>query len=131
MAEGFEELYLTGGEPFALADIAAILEYASERLPTVCLTNAMLFSGRRRGEALRGLQGRANLILQTSIDGARPETHDRWRGDGTWARAMDGLTLARSLGIRVRVAMTETPDNAGEADALSPKPQNPKTPIIR
>ena len=116
--EGFEELYLTGGEPFALPDIAAILEYAADRLPTVCLTNAMLFSGRRRGEALRGLQGRANLILQTSIDGARPETHDRWRGDGSWARAMDGLALARSLGIRVRVAMTETPDNDGEAAAL-------------
>ena len=118
VSEGFEELYLTGGEPFVEPEIAAILEYASARLPTVCLTNAMLFSGRRRGEALRGLQGRANLILQTSIDGARPETHDRWRGTGSWARAMDGLELARSLGIRVRVAMTETPDNAGEAAAL-------------
>ncbi len=117
--EGFEELYLTGGEPFALSEIAAILEYASARLPTVCLTNAMLFAGGgRRGDALRGLRGCPNLILQTSIDGARAETHDHWRGPGSWARAMRGLELAVALGLHVRVAMTETPENAGEAAAL-------------
>ncbi len=31
---------------------------------------------------------------------------------------MDGLRLARSLGLPVRVAMTETPENRGEADDL-------------
>ncbi|MGI8802718.1 MAG: radical SAM protein [Solirubrobacteraceae bacterium] len=117
VAEGFEELYLTGGEPFVEPDIAAMLAYASGRLPTVCLTNAMLFGGRRE-TALRSLEGRPNLILQTSIDGARPETHDHWRGQGSWARAMAGLELARSLGLHVRVAMTETPENTGEVDEL-------------
>jgi predicted phosphodiesterase/uncharacterized Fe-S cluster-containing radical SAM superfamily protein len=118
VAEGFEELYLTGGEPFVLPDIAAMLEYASERLPTVCLTNAMLFTG-RRAASLRRLRDRPNLTLQTSIDGARAETHDHWRGAGSWARAMDGLELARAEGIHVRVAMTETDRNAGEAGALA------------
>lgn len=116
--ECFEELYLTGGEPFIEPEIAAILEYASDRLPTVCLTNAMLFNGRRRAAALRRLQGRPNLILQTSIDGAWAATHDHWRGGGSWARAMDGLERARALGIRVRVAMTETPENTGEVGEL-------------
>ncbi len=119
VGEGFTELYLTGGEPFALPEIGAILVYAAARLPTVCLTNAMLFDTGRRARVLEGLCGLENLILQTSLDGARPETHDRWRGAGSWARALAGLERARALGLRVRVAMTETPENAGEAPALA------------
>ena len=115
--EGFSELYLTGGEPFAHPRIVELVEYASDRLPTVVLTNAMLFTGRRRAELAR-LAGRANLTLQSSIDGARAATHDRWRGTGSWARAMGGLRHAAELGLALRVAMTQTPDNAGEADAL-------------
>ena len=108
--EGFAELYVTGGEPFVEPDIVAMLEYASDRLPTVVLTNAMLFSGRRRAELAR-LAGRANLVLQSSVDGARPATHDAWRGAGSWAKAMEGLAYARELGLPLRVAMTETPEN--------------------
>ena len=117
VAEGFEELYVTGGEPFVEPDIVAMLEYASERLPTVVLTNAMLFTGRRRRD-LRRLAERPNLVLQSSVDGARPETHDRWRGVGSWAKAMEGIRFARGLGLPIRVAMTETPDNRDEVDDL-------------
>jgi pyruvate-formate lyase-activating enzyme/predicted phosphodiesterase len=117
VAEGFRELYVTGGEPFVHADIVAMAEYASERLPTVVLTNAMLFSG-RRGRELRRLAARPDLVLQSSLDGARPETHDRWRGAGSWARAMDGIRYARELGLPMRVAMTETPANRGEVEEL-------------
>ncbi len=115
--EGFTEVYLTGGEPFVHPDIVAMLEYASDRLDTVVLTNAMLFTG-RRGEELRGLAGRERLVLQSSLDGARPETHDRWRGAGSWSTAMRGIAYARELGIAVRVAMTETPDNGDEVEDL-------------
>jgi pyruvate-formate lyase-activating enzyme/predicted phosphodiesterase len=115
--EGFAELYVTGGEPFVEPDIVAMLEYASDRLPTVVLTNAMLFTGRRREELAR-LAGRANLVLQSSVDGARPETHDAWRGAGSWAKAMEGLAYARELGLPLRVAMTETPENRDEVPQL-------------
>ena len=118
LEEGFGELYVTGGEPFVHPDAAAMLDYAAERLPTVVLTNAMLFSGRRRRE-LEQLAGRGrDLVLQSSLDGARPETHDRWRGEGSWQRAIDGLRYARTLGLSLRVAMTETPDNRDEVAEL-------------
>jgi diadenosine tetraphosphatase ApaH/serine/threonine PP2A family protein phosphatase/pyruvate-formate lyase-activating enzyme len=116
--EGFEELYVTGGEPFIEPAIVPMLEYASERLETVCLTNAMLFLHGRRRRELERLAGRAHLTLQSSIDGASAETHDRHRGAGSWAKAMDGIALARELGLPVRVAMTETPENGGEAAPL-------------
>ncbi len=117
VAEGFEELYVTGGEPFVHPEIEAMLEYAAERLDTVVLTNAMLFAGRRRG-ALERLATLPRLTLQSSVDGARAETHDRWRGAGSWARAMEGLALAAELGLPLRVAMTETPDNRDEVEEL-------------
>ncbi|MEA2412523.1 MAG: hypothetical protein QOC77_3084, partial [Thermoleophilaceae bacterium] len=118
VAEGFEELYVTGGEPFVEPCIVDMLEYASDRLPTVVLTNAMLFaSGRRRAE-LERLAGRERLVLQTSLDGAHPETHDRFRGAGAWSRAMAGIEVGRSLGLPMRAAMTVTDANAGEVGAL-------------
>ncbi len=117
LAEGFEELYLTGGEPFVHPEIVDVVEYASDRMTTVVLTNAMLFTGRRRG-ALARLAGRERLTLQSSIDGARAETHDRWRGAGSWVKAMEGLRYAADLGVALRVAMTATPENADEIEEL-------------
>ena len=117
LSEGFEELYLTGGEPFVHPDVIEMIEYASDRMTTVVLTNAMLFTGRRRRDLAR-LAGRPALTVQSSIDGARPATHDRWRGAGSWVKAIDGLRYASGLGLALRVAMTSTPDNGEEVEEL-------------
>ncbi|HSH23892.1 MAG TPA: radical SAM protein [Acidimicrobiales bacterium] len=118
VAEGFTELYLTGGEPFLEPGIVDMIVDASDRLDTVVLTNAMLFKGRQLSE-LRRLAGRDRLVLQTSIDGARAETHDRNRGQGSWAKAMEGLAIGRELGLPMRVGLTETSENAHEIPALA------------
>lgn len=118
LREGFSELYVTGGEPFAHPQVFDMIEYASERMTTVVLTNAMLFTGRRRARLAR-LAGRPRLTLQSSIDGACARTHDRRRGAGSWAKAMDGLRHAADLGLALRVAMTQAPDDDNdEVDAL-------------
>lgn len=116
VTEGFTELYLTGGEPFLHPDPTAMFGYASARLPTVVLTNAMLLRGRRLASLAR-LAGQArhgNLTIQTSLDGACPHTHDTHRGVGSWTRTLDGIRKVTALGLPVRVAMTETPDNTAE-----------------
>lgn len=110
--EGFTEICLTGGEPFLHPDIMGLLDYASQRLPTVVLTNGMLLRGRRL-DGLASLAGRA-LTIQTSLDGAHPMTHDAHRGAGSWARTVEGIRQAAALGLPVRVAMTQTPENAAE-----------------
>ena len=117
LREGFTELYLTGGEPFVHPEVVEMIEYASDRMTTVVLTNAMLFTGRRRAELAR-LAGRPSLTLQSSVDGARAATHDAWRGAGSWAKAMDGIRYAAGLGLPLRVAMTATPDNRDEVAEL-------------
>ncbi|MGH3593960.1 MAG: radical SAM protein, partial [Pseudonocardiaceae bacterium] len=117
VAEGFTELYVTGGEPFLERDLVEMLLYATDQLDVVCLTNAMLYQGWRRTQ-LERLAGRKRLILQTSLDGAQPRFHDANRGPGAWAKAMEGLDLALSLGLPVRVGMTETPQNSAEIEPL-------------
>jgi pyruvate-formate lyase-activating enzyme/diadenosine tetraphosphatase ApaH/serine/threonine PP2A family protein phosphatase len=117
IGEGFREVYLTGGEPFLEPEIVAMLQYASDRLPTVVLTNAMLFMGRRRHELAR-LAGREGLVIQTSLDGAGAPTHDAWRGSGSFDRAIEGIAYVRELGLALRVAMTETPENRDDVEQL-------------
>ncbi|MDQ4011167.1 MAG: radical SAM protein [Actinomycetota bacterium] len=117
VVEGFTELYVTGGEPFLERDLVEMLLYATEQLDVVCLTNAMLYQGWRRTQ-LERLAGRQRLILQTSVDGAQAQFHDAHRGRGSWAKAMAGLDLALSLGLPVRVGMTETPQNSAQVEPL-------------
>ncbi len=117
VAEGFTELYVTGGEPFLEPDLVDMLLYATESLDVVCLTNGMLYQGYRR-EQLQRLAGRTRLTLQTSIDGSEARFHDIHRGHGSWVKAMAGLQTALSLGLPVRVGMTETPQNSGQIEPL-------------
>jgi MoaA/NifB/PqqE/SkfB family radical SAM enzyme len=113
---GFERVLFTGGEPLLLPDVYAMLAYAADRLPTTLLTNAML----ARGERLEQLAAvnHANLVVQVSLDGARAEHHDPYRGAGSWQRTVDGLRLLLARGFKVKLATTETPANCAHLDEL-------------
>ncbi len=99
LQEGFTELYLTGGEPMLHPDLPGMLSYALDRLPTVLLTNAMLLRGGRL-DRLRRLAGHPNLVVQTSLDGARAATHDVHRGRGSWQATMEGIAPHSSSDCR-------------------------------
>jgi MoaA/NifB/PqqE/SkfB family radical SAM enzyme len=107
---GFEHLYFTGGEPFLLEDIYDMLAYSAQRLPTTVLTNGMLFQGKRL-DRLAAVQG-DNLIVQVSLDGSRPEQHDPYRGQGSWAKTVAGIRKLQERGYRVCISTTETSCNS-------------------
>jgi pyruvate-formate lyase-activating enzyme len=109
---GVKEIFVTGGEPFLLEDIGEILAACASAAPTTVLTNGMLFAGRRI-ESLRSLP-RDRMVLQISLDSPTPERHDAHRGQGTWARARDGIQRARAQGFRVRLAATVSTDAEAE-----------------
>jgi MoaA/NifB/PqqE/SkfB family radical SAM enzyme len=113
---GFERVFFTGGEPFILNDIYDMLACSSSRFRTTVLTNAMLLRGKRL-QRLSGIQNK-NLSVQVSLDGARPETHDPYRGEGTWAKTVDGIRLLLSNGFHVCVSTTETTANSAHIDEL-------------
>ncbi len=113
---GITEVFLTGGEPFLLPDIAERIRYAAERTPTTVLTNAMLFHGRRR-EALDSLSG-LKVTLQVSLDAPEPAGHDCVRGPGSWAKAVEGIHTLLDAGFTVGVSTTETAANAHNRAAM-------------
>jgi MoaA/NifB/PqqE/SkfB family radical SAM enzyme len=116
VALGFRDLFFTGGEPFMLDELDEMLVYASERARTTVLTNAVVLSGRR----LDRLSAIANdrLKVQVSLDGARPQEHDAFRGHGTWARTVAGIEKLLARGIRVCISTTETPANSPHIERL-------------
>lgn len=118
VAEGFTQIYLTGGEPMLHPQIDELLEYSSDYLDTVLLSNATLFRGSRL-ERFCNLTNKNRIVLQTSLDGAKSNTHDLHRGQGSFANAMKGVQNVLDLGFEVRVAMTETPENSQEIDTLA------------
>src|SRR6201997_4854418 len=91
---GVKEIFVTGGEPFLLEDIAPILLSCAAAAPTTVLTNGMLFTG-RRAQTLRELPC-DRIVLQISLDSATQELHDLHRGPGTWARTREGIQRARA-----------------------------------
>ena len=113
---GVKEIFVTGGEPFVLPDIGAIVAACADAAPTTALTNGMLFSGRRLSELLA--LPRERVTLQISLDSPSPERHDQNRGRGTWARALRGIETARAEGFRVRLAATVADDAEAEAFRL-------------
>ncbi len=119
----FEHIFFTGGEPFLLNDIYAMLAYSSARLPTTVLTNAMLLQQKLPGSEQTRLQrlteiANDNLIIQVSLDGAQPEEHDAYRGPGSWAKTVAGIMQLQAAGFRVRLGTTETPVNSAHLHEL-------------
>jgi MoaA/NifB/PqqE/SkfB family radical SAM enzyme len=113
---GFSELFFTGGEPFILDEIYDMLAYASARLKTTVLTNAMLFNDRRMARLCE--IANPNLQLQVSLDGGRAEHHDAYRGPGTWNKTVQGIRALQENGFKVRLSSTETPANSDHLEEL-------------
>jgi MoaA/NifB/PqqE/SkfB family radical SAM enzyme len=116
VALGFTDVFFTGGEPFILNEIYDMLAYASARVKTTVLTNAMILRGPRL-EKLVAIANN-NLIVQVSLDGGRAEDHDAYRGAGAWAKTVEGIKLLQARGFRVRLSTTETPANTSHLEAI-------------
>src|SRR4029077_1446384 len=112
VALGVSEIFVTGGEPFLLADIGEIVAACAAAAPTTVLTNGMLFAGSRLA-TLRSLS-RERVTFQISLDSPTPELHESHRGKGTWARTWKGIELVRAEGFRVRLAATVSTDLEAE-----------------
>ncbi len=113
---GFSDIFFTGGEPFILNDIYAMLAYSSARIKTTVLTNAMLLRSKRLDQ-LHAINNE-NLIVQVSLDGGNAADHDAYRGKGAWVKTVEGIQLLQERGFRVRLSTTETPANAARVDEI-------------
>ena len=98
---GTQILQLQGGEPLLRDDLPVIIGEA-RRLGMVCdmVTNGTLIL--RKPEVIHLLDR-----ICISLDGP-PETNDRNRGEGTYARIVEGIRFACACGLPVRISAVLT-----------------------
>ncbi len=100
---------LEGGEPFIRPDLPELIEgIVKNRLRFKILSNATLITD----ELAAFLAGTRRCdVIQVSIDGSKPATHDACRGQGNFFKAMEGLENLKRHGVPVTVRMTITRAN--------------------
>ncbi len=110
-------LSLSGGEPLAHPDFFALGAKARELGFVVRIKS--------NGHAIRGALARRikeeidPFIIETSLHGARPETHDRQtRVPGSFQRLMTNLDEMAALGLRVKLNSTLTAWNEDELEEM-------------
>jgi AdoMet-dependent heme synthase len=110
-ALGVREFYFTGGEPFLHPDLVPILADTLAFGPCTVLTNGTLLTRSAVG-ALRDLSEAARYCLEVrvSFDGACAADHDRFRGEGAFARSITGLLRLEAVGLLPIVTATQNTD---------------------
>lgn len=115
---GFQSIGVTGGEPFLHPDLWTLLPTMADMLPVIVLSNGTMFHRSQDQLKLTGLC-HPNLQIQISIDSSTPAIHDRFRGKGSFRRAMQAIPILRQHGIAVRVSSTRSFDSGEDADEHS------------
>ncbi|MGQ9503979.1 MAG: TIGR04053 family radical SAM/SPASM domain-containing protein [Thermogutta sp.] len=111
-------LVFTGGDPLKRSDLFELLEYAVARGLNVALTPSA--TPLATSEALRRARDTGVSALGISLDAADAATHDAFRGwEGSFARTLEILESARSLGFYIQVNTTITRRNVDQIDAMA------------
>jgi Fe-coproporphyrin III synthase len=109
-AEGYRAIAVSGGEPLLYRGLPRLIERAHEvGMVTAVTTNGTLLDP-RRAAMLRDVD-----LLAISLDGV-PASHDRMRGDGSFARMARRLDGLRASGIRFGFLFTLTMHNVDELE---------------
>lgn len=111
-------MVFTGGDPLKRRDLFHLLEYAVARGLNVALTPSA--TPLATPDALRQARMAGVSALGLSLDAAEASTHDAFRGwEGSFARSLEILDAARSLGFYIQVNTTITRRNVEQIDAMA------------
>ncbi len=112
-------LYVTlqGGEPFCREDLKELIEgIVRNRMRFNILSNGTLITDELAG-FLRST-GRCDGV-QVSIDGSIPMTHDAFRGEGNFLKAIRGIEHLRKYDVSVSVRVTIHRKNVRDLDGIA------------
>jgi SynChlorMet cassette radical SAM/SPASM protein ScmF len=114
---GLQNVKLTGGEPLLHPDFLRMVDLLKEKnLGLTIETNGTLMTP----EIAIHLKEKSTLgHISISIDGAKPETHNAFRGvPGSYEKAMVGVKALVEVGYRPQVIMSLHSGNTGEIEEL-------------
>ncbi|MEM2210365.1 MAG: radical SAM protein [Nitrososphaerales archaeon] len=94
---GIKLLIMDGGEPLCRDDFYEIVNYASNKgIRVVVGSNGTLIN---KQSAIKMKEAGVQCVA-ISIDGAKPETHDSFRGEnGAFYKAMEGAKICKEIGL--------------------------------
>jgi radical SAM protein len=108
---------LTGGDPIKRPDLLELIGHARQKGVRVSLTPSATPLLTR--EVVHRLKDAGLARLAVSLDGARSETHDGFRGmQGSFARTLDAVRWANEAGLPVQINTTFSRRNIGEMDEI-------------
>nr|WP_319538598.1 SynChlorMet cassette radical SAM/SPASM protein ScmE [uncultured Methanospirillum sp.] len=111
------EVTIGGGEPFIRTDLRELIGgIIKNRMRFSILSNGSLITP-DLAENIAST-GRCNSV-QVSIDGSRPEIHDRLRGAGSFEGAIRGIKNLQSSGVSVTSRITVNPYNIDDLDNIA------------
>lgn len=101
---GTKQFSFTGGEPFVIPDIVAILDYALDHGPCLVLTNATEPLLNRFQQILHLRDKKFPLSLRVSLDHPDPAAHDHYRGHGNFQLSLNVMERLHRSGFAVSIA---------------------------
>ncbi|GMA38507.1 radical SAM protein [Mobilicoccus caccae] len=108
---------LTGGDPFERPDLHELLTRGSELGLHMALSPSV--TPRLTGESVRAMHAAGANSMSLSLDGAKPETHDAFRGfSGVFDSTLAAGRAMREDRIRLQVNSTVTRDTMPELPDL-------------
>lgn len=107
---GVRQFSFTGGEPFINKDIVRILNAALAHRPCLVLTNATEPLIKRLYQLEPLLKRPHPLHFRVSLDHFDAMQHDQGRGQGMFARALEGMHGLHQRGFSLSVANQVIPD---------------------
>ena len=123
--EFFEELnrcavmnvYIQGGEPFYRQDLPELIEgIVKNRIRFTILSNGTLITDEMA--AFLASTHRCDAV-QVSIDGSNSVTHDTFRGEGNFSRAVDGIEHLKKHSVSVSVRVTIHRENVNDLEGVA------------
>ncbi|MDO8872101.1 MAG: radical SAM protein [Methanoregula sp.] len=113
---GIPLILFTGGEPLMRADIWDLARHARNRgLKMALSTNGTMITP----DIARRIKESGIEYAGISLDGARAETHDRFRNSpGAFAQTIAAFAVCKETGLRCGVRVTITKENCHELEAL-------------
>lgn len=111
------DVCLLGGEPFIRSDLPRLIEgIVVNRMRFSILSNGTLISD-EIASFIRSTN-RCNFV-QVSIDGSNAQAHDSCRGEGSFARAVNGIRILQENDVPVTVRVTLHRHNIDDLDNIA------------
>lgn len=105
----------SGGEPLVRKDFFELAEYGRTLgLPLALATNGTLVDG----VAAARIRSAGIYYASVSFDGATADTHEIFRGPGTFQKTINGMKALQGAGVKVQINFTVTKKNVHEVPAV-------------